>query len=387
MTMSASANRTAPRYDEAVDLLRALSGPRGIHASLSESANYRAVFARDAVMAGVAGLLLGDATIAGGFIRTLEALRAVQGAEGQIASNYASQAGQPPSVSFGTLAPRIDATTWYLIGVALAARARLIDPMRFRESVGAVVRLLNALEYNGRDLIYIPVGGNWADEYVYDGYILYDQVLRAWGLRLLSATWDEPAWRDKAARIGEAIAARYRPNDARVRNHPIAAFSPVRTHDLFDLAASSLLAVSGIAPALANPTLNWIDERFLARAELPPAFHPVIDERHADWPALRAYHLHGFRNQPHEYHNGGVWPVWLGWLALAFGQTGRLDALARLRQLVHDRLGTLPAFDFEEYLHGETGIPGGTPKMAYTATGIVFLHLAGTPMALRLFEP
>ncbi|NUR33686.1 MAG: fructofuranosidase/invertase, partial [Gemmatimonadaceae bacterium] len=62
--------------------------------------------------------------------------------------------------------------------------------------------LLEGLEYNGRHLLYVPVGGDWADEYVYEGYVLHDQVLRAWALHLVAATYDEPAWRAKAALIG-----------------------------------------------------------------------------------------------------------------------------------------------------------------------------------------
>lgn len=139
-------------------------------------------------MAGIAGLLIGDATISEGLVRTLHHLRELQGAEGQVASNYELHAHQPARVSFGTLAPRIDAATWYLIGVALCARAGVFDPAPFRDSVRSVVRLLAGLEYNGRHLMIIPPGGNWADEYVYEGYILYDQVLRAWGLRMLAST-------------------------------------------------------------------------------------------------------------------------------------------------------------------------------------------------------
>ncbi len=189
-------------------LLRTLSGAHGIHASQASTANYRAVFARDAVMAGVAGLLLGDDVITAGLVRTLEGLRTLQGAEGQVASNFEVQPGQAPHVSFGTLAPRFDAATWYVVGVALAARGGAIDPAPYRDSVVAVVRLLDALEYNGRHLVYIPTGGNWADEYIYDGYILYDQVLRAWGLQLLASTYDEPSWLAKSQAIASAISER-----------------------------------------------------------------------------------------------------------------------------------------------------------------------------------
>ena len=371
--------------DTALELLHALTGPHGIRASLSTTANYDAVFTRDAAMAGIAGLLVGDDRITSGLVRTVTRLRDLQGPEGQIASNFLVRAEGRPRVSFGTLAPRIDATTWYLVGIALAARAGVLDPGPFHESARLVVRLLDALEYNGRHLIYVPVGGNWADEYIYDGYILYDQVLRAWALRLSGQTFGEAAWGEKAEQIELAIEDRYWPRGEAGRRYPLAAFSPTVTRDLFDLAACSLLAVSGTARRLTGIALDWIDERFLSRGELPPAFHPVIDEAHPDWPALRRYHLHEFRNRPHEYHNGGIWPIWLGWLALGLARADRPAPLARLRMLVGERVGSLETFAFDEYLHGTTGTPGGVTHMAYSATGMVFLEVAGSEAQTRVF--
>lgn len=369
---------------ESVALLRDLCSPHGIHASRSSTANYRAIFARDAVMAGIAGLLLRDEVITAGLVRTLERLRQLQGPEGQVASNFEMRdAG--PHVSFGTLAPRIDAATWYLVGVALAARADAIDAADYRESVQRAVHCLNALEYNGRHLVYVPTGGNWADEYIYDGYILYDQVLRAWALRLLGATYGEPAWRDKAELIAETISERFFASDKAGAQHPIAAFTPVHRHEMFDLAACALLAVSGLAPQRARQALDWIDHAFLQQEALPPVFHPVIEEGDPEWPALRRYHLHAFRNAPYEYHNGGIWPIWLGWLALGQVQAGRHEHLPRLRRVLLRALGDNPAFDFEEFLHGRTGAAGGTPHMAYTATGLLFLKLAGSNAQLELF--
>jgi len=126
--------------DKALALLHALTGPHGIRASLSTTANYDAVFTRDAAMAGIAGLLAGDDAIAAGLVRTVTCLRDLQGPEGQIASNFLMRAEGRPRVSFGTLAPRIDATTWYLVGIALAARAGALDPGPFHESAPGVQR-------------------------------------------------------------------------------------------------------------------------------------------------------------------------------------------------------------------------------------------------------
>ncbi len=345
-------------------------------------------------MAGAAGLLVDDTIITDGFVRALEHIRDLQGPEGQIVSNYELPDGGAARVSFGTLAPRIDAVTWYLVGVALGARANVLDPSDFSHSVRAAIRLLAALEYNGRHLIYVPRGGNWADEYPWDGYVLYDQVLRAWAMRMLAPTYDEPDWAGKAALIERTIEINYWPgaddrHESRGfhspiirtlidpdRMYPVASFSPCTSWSNFDLAACSLLAVAGIAPALASDSLDWIVGRFLDRSELPPALHPVIEETDEKWPALRQYHLYEFRNLPHEYHNGGIWPIWLGWLALALAATGRMTDLHRLRDVSQARFGMLPHFQFEEFLHGSTGIPGGQMGMAYSATGIVFLEAA-----------
>ncbi|HYW50739.1 MAG TPA: glycoside hydrolase 100 family protein [Gemmatimonadaceae bacterium] len=380
------ARLTVPHLDAAVTLLRTLSGPGGIHASHSGTANYRAVFARDGVMAGIAGLLLHDDAITAGLVRTLEGLRDTQGTEGQVASNFEMRAGASPQVSFGSLAPRIDGATWYLLGVALAARRGVINPDDFEESVRAAVRVLDALEYNGRHLIYVPTGGNWADEYIYDGYILYDQVLRAWALRLLAVTYEEHGWSEKAAKIAARIDDGFWPEHRSTSCHPVASFSPVNRRHIFDLAACSLLALSDIAPTMSAAALEWISATFLRPGALPPAFHPVIHEGDADWDALSQYHLHGFRNRPHEYHNGGIWPIWLGWLALALAHTGRRADLAQLTTLAAAQLTRTPTYDFEEYFHGATGASLGTPQMAYSATGIVFLEHAARPETRTLFS-
>lgn len=365
---------------ESVALLRALSTANGIRASRSVVANYDAVFARDAIMAGLAGVATDDDAIIDGLLRTLERLRDLQGAQGQIASNYRIVTDGSAHVSFGTLAPRFDAATWFLYGVAILCRAGKAPYRDFAAAVDRTVDLLDGIEYNGRHLLYVPAGGNWADEYPFDGYILYDQVLRAMALRELADVAGRPQWAAKADAIAEAIDERFWPAGewkyGGPRRFPVAAISPVRTDEHLDLAACALLSASHLLPHRTSRILDGLRDRYLAAHRLPPAFAPVITEADAEWPSLAAYHLHGFRNRPHEYHNGGIWPVWLGFLSVAFLRHARHDEVTLLHQLTAAHLSRLPAFDFEEYFHGETGEALGTQGMAYTATGLLLLDLA-----------
>lgn len=364
---------------DAIALLDQLSSAEGIHASLTERTNYRAVFTRDAVMAGIAAVAARSDAGAAAFLRTLERLGQLQGAQGQIPSNYLVEPGGHTAVSFGTLVPRIDACTWFMMGAAVAVRARLMEPAQLRAPVRRVVELLDALEYNGRGLLYCPPGGNWADEYLTEGYVLYDQVLRAWALRLLAEPFDEPRWGADATRITHAIGAGFWPEGAIEWQRPIASFAPTGRRETFDLAACALLALSHELPDRGAATLDWITTTYLERDRMPPAFDPVIAPGSPDWPALRRYHLHEFRNDPHHYHNGGIWPVWLGWLGVAYHHAGQPRQAQRLRALLSAAITRAGGWRFEEYLHGVTGAPGGTPHMAYSATGVILLHHADSP--------
>lgn len=368
----------------AMRLLEELSGEDGIHASRSPVANYRAVFTRDAIMAGIAGLLFRSEPVAAGLVRTLQQLRALQGPRGQVPSNYERTAAAGFRVSFGTLAPRYDGVSWYLLGVGIAARGGMLAPGEYHESCRRAAEALDTIEYNERHLLYVPAGGNWADEYPYEGYILYDQVLRAWALRVLAEVYGEPGWREKSARIARAISDSFWPEDRDDPDRPLAAWSPTGRHDLFDLAACTLLALTGVCPDRSEALLSWIARRFIGRGVLPPAFDPVITEDDARWPALRRYHLHEFRNHPHHYHNGGIWPIWLGWLALAFARGGRGDGAKLLRDITLRHTLHAPGWRFHEYLRGDTLAPGGVPSMAYSATGLLLLEAAqaGPPPAL-----
>lgn len=357
------------------ELIRAACTPWGIKASLTAKENYGAIFTRDAVMAGIAGILTEDKVIIKGLKNTLFFLSKLQGNEGQIVSNFRVQDNEITKVSFGTLSPKIDSCTWYLIGMGLMIKKGYIEKEVYLENISKTISLLNGIEYNNKNLMYIPKGGNWADEYIYEGYILYDQILRVWGLSLLGQVYDNAEWSEKASAIQKTLMDSYKESDSK---HYHSSFYPGGVFKRFDLAAH---AVAGIVMKknddFFDQTLDWVADTFLAKDKMPPAFYPAITTEDSDWPVLSQYFLFRFKNMPHHFHNGGIWWIWLGWLAVSLSLWNKEKSLNQLTDLAFKYLNEKEAnFEFDEYVSADKLEPNGTKKLVYTASGIIFMSLA-----------
>ena len=357
---------------KSIDLIREATIEKGIKASCTDRTNYGAIFTRDAVMAGIAGLLYDDEKIIEGLRATIETLYRIRGDQGQIASNYQIIDGEIDHVSFGRLSPKFDSPTWYLLGIAFLNNKGSKYAIDHLEKT---VDILSALEYNGQHLIYVPQGGNWADEYPFEGYILYDQILRCWALQILSENYERADWGQKSRAILSRVRTAYFDKNA---PHYYASFSPSDVNQYFDLAAHSLFGM--IDNTKENQHLdksfNWIKDKFLIKGKLPPVFYPVIQEEDERYSKVRQFHLFEFRNKPFHFHNGGIWFIWLGWLALAMKKNEKKEELDMLAHITDQLLEQNSNFDFHEYFTSNTLQPEGTKKLCYTATGILFINYA-----------
>jgi glycogen debranching enzyme len=168
--------------DRAMALMQRCATPSGFLASATESDNYRRIWGRDGIIIGLAALMTGDADMVSAFARTLDTLANHQGPHGEIPSNVDPDSGR---VSYGGMTGRVDADLWFVIGCGEYWRASGDDGFleRMAPSIEKVMFLLGAWEYNNRGLLYVPATGDWADEYIHSGYILYDQLLYLQALR------------------------------------------------------------------------------------------------------------------------------------------------------------------------------------------------------------
>ncbi len=397
-------------YKQALALLREVATPHGFLASPTDATNYRRVWARDAVVCGLAGLAAGDAALADALRATLETLAAHQGPHGQIPSNVAlAPDGTAADVSYGGVCGRVDPIPWFVIGVAQYVRRT--GEAGFADEMAPAMRrgldLLTAWEFNGRGLVYVPQGGDWADEYVLHGYVLYDQLLRLWALRGFADVAGEAAAREAAAALAERLRATFWPapeGDPDAAYHPhayrryveahgaapygLAALTPGGYVTRFDAWSNALALLLGVPSAAQAERLVAAGEalRDARPHALVPAFWPPITEDDPAWTDLRANYRDRFSNRPYAYHNGGLWPMINGWWGCALAAHGRPEAAAELLAHLHaaNRGGTNDgAWTFPEYLHAETGRMGGTPRLAWSAAGVVLLarHLRGQTLA------
>ena len=109
---------------------------------------------------------------------------------------------------------------------------------------------------------------------------------------------------------------------------------------------------------------------------LIPAFWPIIDEQSPDWHLLEGNYSYDFKNKPGYFHNGGVWPVWMGLFCLGLTHSGLHDEAERIIAEFTQRVINSDNWDFHEYLNAHDFSFEGKTQMGYTASGIVFMYIA-----------
>lgn len=375
-------------YQKALDLLRRCSTPQGFLASAQPVSNYQRVWARDGVICGLAALLSGDAALIATFKATLETLAKHQHANGTIPSNVMT--GQSADqVSYGGLAGRVDAVSWFVIGVAQFAYFEQ-DPSflkRYEPTIQRCLDLMEAWEFNNKHLMYVPLSGNWADEYITDGYVLYDQLLRVWALRSYNHFAGSAELGRKIEAITQQLTTNFFPNNPCEKYHPRAyeafgfdaflpcCFSPAGYKPQFDAFANALAVFLNIGnPAFLKGTVQWMEKlRSETILQLIPAFWPPITPHDRDWNLLKDNCKYEFRNFPYEFHNGGSWPMVNGFYGLALMGANQSDqASALLGQI--NKANAAADDGFYENFNTQTAAPNGVAFCAWSAAAAVMLH-------------
>jgi hypothetical protein len=330
------------------------------------------------MLAGLAALVSGDDHLITTFKHSLQTLAQFQGTAGQIASNIDITTGK---VSYGGSAGRVDATLWFIIGCAAYYRQTQDQATlnQLESALHKAMAISRAWEFNGRGLLYVPDTGDWADEYTRGGYVLYDQLLYWRAQRDYAKLFDEAT--AGADQLHQIIQTNYwltSKNSASPHIYHQAvyaaapalpywaqSFSPFGYRSQFDSWANLLVSVLGLATTQQAMAVDqFITEHFAEQTHyLLPAFHPVIRPGDAHWSDLKQSYSFEFKNQPHYYHNGGLWPMITAWYVIDLAQRDQTKLAERYLQAIAEANGTT----FYEYLSGDTYQPNGTIQLAWNA--------------------
>jgi len=389
-------------YDKAIGLLYACTTEHGFVASPTQSQNYHRIWARDGAILSLAALLSGDHQLRAAARRTFETLAEHQGPHGEIPSNVDPVSGR---ISYGGTTGRVDADLWFIIGCGEYWQATGDDEFmdKLLPAIEKVRFLLGAWEFNNRGLMYVPLTGDWADEFLHNGYVLYDQLLYLQTQRTLGRMHaaahgsSDYLLLEKISRLRHLIRANYWfdadgiPDDAYhevlykkglraaghcAGRHWMPSFSPSGYGYRFDAFANVLASLLGVSDEQQCNTVDAFIADELVREKLPllPAFHPVIKPVDEDWEHLQVMFSYTFKNKPYEFHNGGLWPLITGFYVADLAQRQRTELGQKHLQAIHEA-NALPMDDepwaFPEYLNGQTFQPGGTRHQGWSAAAAV----------------
>jgi GH15 family glucan-1,4-alpha-glucosidase len=375
-------------YIKAIELLQNCSSTEGFLASAQNISNYKRVWARDGVICGLAALASGDDDLIATFQKTLETLANNQHYNGTIPSNVMTNEDET-EVSYGGLAGRVDAVTWFIIGICQYAFYKKDGAFvkKYEENIRKCLQLLESWEFNNKHLLYVPLSGNWADEYIMDGYVLYDQLLRIWALKSYNYFAKDTLITTKIEKITEQIEINYTSNsigekyheraynEMKIQNFMPCSFSPAGYKTQFDAFANSLALYLNIGNqdfqnSILEHAIKLSSERPL---KLIPAFWPPIQEQDLDWNLLKNNCKYEFRNYPNEFHNGGSWSMVNGFFGLALlSKEKNNEAVAILNAI--NEANAIDDYSFYENFNSETKAPNGVPFCAWSGAATIMLH-------------
>jgi glycogen debranching enzyme len=390
---------------------------------LGSSRAYQQVWSRDSMLCSLGLLLCGEE---GQAIhrRSLETLRTYQSPLGKIPHNVGRAnvadpaliahggklggAGQSEGVLVDTAhAGCVDNNLWYILGyyfndVATGDKALLAGAW---DSLEKALLWLRYQDSNECGLLEVHEAMDWADLFNNHYNVLFDNVL-------YYAVWKsmgylaEALGRDTVSyfRLAEDVRRKVNtvlwvgpeePKDwewiSRERKEWTYTLKRIETElverpfylpyvafrdyaDRFDTLGNLIAILFGMADQTkANKILDYIHGTGLNEPYPVQCLYPVLHPNDKDW---REYYRVRTLNQPHHYHNGGIWPFIGGLYVAALVQAGRLDEAGRqldkLAEMNHN--GRHSEWEFNEWCHGISGRPMGYGGQSWSTAMYLFAH-------------
>ena len=387
--------KTKEGYEKALEVIKKNCCVHGFYASYIKKSNYKRIWSRDGVLQGLAGIMAEDKKIIQTLRRNLETLKKYQDETGRIASNVDVE---KDDVSYGRLVGKVDASMWYVIGVGQYFKYSKDKKFlkEFFKSVEKTINYLKCVELNGKGFLYIPNGGDWADEYITHGYVLFDQLLYYQALKeylnmLKKLNLSYPKIDKKIKNLKEMIEVNYFPsknkkNKKAVYNKglyekilngfdeefALMYFSSDGFAPYLDSFANSILLITDIPSKNERKSIiGELNKRLNSqKMKVLPAFWPPITSFHHFWRNLKMNSLFKFENKPYHYHNGGLWPLIQGFFIASLVKQGKKKMAEKYLKEFSEAIQK-DNYEFHEYFNGKNYNPGGIKNSGFSAAGYI----------------
>lgn len=386
-------------YEEAIKLLHSTSTSAGFSASL-EGLYGNEVWGRDGSIVSFGANVAQDEKLLESNRRTLATLKQTQNPLGQIPSMIRIS---PRSVNFYA----VDASSWWIIATTSFWQATKDESFlsEFWPSVKKAITWLKYQDIANTGLVCSPPAADWMDSSIQRyGIVLYNNILYYKALlcvaELSQVLGEDETERREAQRAKAMINALFWPEAKWPPEEWIPGWStrfydevidPNRSYYLSflsfenydwrcDVLSNCLALLWDVADQRkADKILAYITRRHLAdpfpiRVLDPPILYP-----NPSWnPKIDLYRLGLQQNLPYQYHNAAIWP-WAGGFYILTLEKARRQELAReeLEKLARaNSLGQDRDWEFNEWLHGKTGVPLGTSFQSWSASSYILAYRA-----------
>lgn len=407
-------------YEHALEIVRACAVPTGYRAS-ALAAGYPQIWSRDSVVIFIGIAATGDPELIRSGRAALETMSAHQSRLGLIQLNVNPDTGYVSTENAGAA----DSNLWYILGHYLHYHLTG-DEAFLRAHWRTIDRAMLWLDYqdmNECGLLEIPEAGDWMDLLAVRYNVLYDNVLYyaamlafeemrkvvdvgecghtphvdAAGVheRINLLMWIDRCW----------VAEHFAEHLDRLKNmrlewfmlyHNMGTISSRPFYlpwvafreygDWCDSLANSLAILTGVADGhRTEHILRYMKQVGMAEPYPTKAIYPPIYPGEPGW---RDYYRSRNLNLPHQYHNGGIWPMIGGFHIAALVRHGWMrEAERQLHSLAEaNRDGIDGEWEFNEWLHGDSGHPMGFGKQAWSAAMYVYAYNAVQTGQLPLFD-
>ncbi|MDX1524191.1 MAG: glycoside hydrolase 100 family protein [Anaerolineae bacterium] len=404
----------------AIDILRRCVTDHGFRASALAS-GYPQIWARDSMLTFLGAATTGQAEFITAGRASLETMSTYQSPRGLIQLNVNPDTNYISTENAGA----VDGNLWYILGHFL--HLQLTNDSAFLchhwPRINQALIWLEYQDMNECGLLELPEAGDWMDLLAVRYNILYDNILYYAAVlahqemakllpedvachqpvvsaadlheRLNLLLWIDRCW--VAAHFAEHLeklkAIRLEwfmlyHNLGTISSRPFylpwVAFREYG--DWCDSLGNILAILVGVADGhRSEHILRFMHQVGMAEPYPTKAIHPPIYPGESNW---REYYRSRNLNLPHQYHNGGIWPM-IGGLHVAALVRHKWQAEAE-RLLVSlaeaNRQGTAGVWEFNEWMHGQSGHAMGYAQQAWSAAMFLYADHAVNTGQLPLFD-